>query len=229
MYLTDARGRMVPPARVLRSRQAHFDSPALPSWITTDAAGATTTFGDPEAAPGYVQVAPNPAATQSKGLLRSSGLLPLQDPTVHAAAITVESVRFDAACEVSLEISNDAGTAGARLRIGAANGQAVTGGNPSAIPAVVETATAAGWGGRTVTALAWSATDSEASRRRNLTLLMYPRTKWVTVLMDNEEWFSAARPEMAVAASRWRLTMTTLTAAAHHVRVAQVRDDLWHN
>jgi hypothetical protein len=219
MLLYDTAGKMVPPGRIEKSWAAQWDTAGLPSWLTTPTdTGATVAYGDPATTNGYIELGTG-ATTGNTTYLKT---IPFDGSKCAAIEVTAQGL-YCSADTVQIELGCWENTAknGGRVR--------QRGGSGGANDATVELYRTSG--GSLITSVTDLnlVTNGEATKRRDLTFLLFPKTKWVYVLEADQVMYALRETRMTLTSGMFAfLAVSTRTDAAKWMRCEKLTVRRWY-
>jgi len=204
----DATGKMIPPGKVIRTLEEPFMQGSMPSWLTVGS--GTASYGAQASTRGYLQMTTG-AVSGNAAAIKTSFNINLADQK--AILWEVQGLVLDSAGPVQLAMGISAsGSVGGFLKQDSADTTAfiAMAGSSAGVPYNLRT-------------------SGEATRRRNLGLMLIPATKEMYVFEDDQVMAYRKHTALNLGAVGCDLSVTTREAAAHNFQVSKLKLTLFHD
>lgn len=203
----DSAGRLVPPGKVARSLEETFILGAMPSWLT--ASSGTASYGAQASTRGYLQMTTG-AVSGNAATVKTNFTVNLADQKAilwEASGLVLDS----STVQLAMGISNT-GSVGSFIKQDSADSTlfVAMAGNSTAVPYNLRN-------------------GSEATRRRNLGIMLLPSTREMYVFEDDQVMAYRTHTSLTLGAVSCDLTVTTREAVAHNFQVQKLKITLFND
>lgn len=214
MMIRDGAGQLVPPGKVHSIHTHRFFDTTLPSWLEVPSGTFTALAPSSGAGSGHAEFTTG-SAVGNTAILRTT--MQFWGSNWEALKISVEGLKFQHAdTRFDFGFYTTGVNANPRLvDFGLSEKLQLVTREPGAVLTPVDM---------------FLMTGNQFTRSRNLSLMFYPKTKWVYVMEDDQVFGAFYRPDMFTAgASAAYMGLTNLAANTRWWRAKQVKLETWSN